>query len=354
MMLRAPLREDAAAVAALLAPRNEDAFGWSAGALEDLLGEWGSCGFDLAHDAVVAEQPGRGLTGYAVAHRFGTFGVVDPRCEGQGIGSALLDWCEQRQREGSWKVHRSSIPAKNLRAQALLAGRGYRLARSHWRMTIGLGETPHAGHGPHPRGATLRALDVRADGAAIHRLDQEAFATVAGTEPESYEEFAEEHLQGRDLDVSLSRVAERDGEILGFALTRRREAESAAYVDILAVDPPEQGRGVGRTLLLEVFAAARRAGLAEAQLGVAGDNPKALRLYEGVGMSARAQLDVYERRAGVRSDRVLRDRRADPVPWTVMTGDVYSSCTRGTERQSALHGAGIENRRRSRGRWGQR
>jgi hypothetical protein len=37
------------------------------------------------------------------------------------------------------------------------------------------------------------------------------------------------------------------------------------------------------------------AGLREAQLGVASDNPRALRLYERVGMSARFRVDTYQR-----------------------------------------------------------
>ncbi|HEY1835140.1 MAG TPA: GNAT family N-acetyltransferase [Solirubrobacteraceae bacterium] len=292
MLLRAPKRDDAVAVAGLLVDRQTAAFGRSEGALGDLLDEWESSELDLGRDAIVAESSGGVLAGYAVAHRFGTFAVVEPEQEGQGFGSALLDWCERRQRELGWKEHRTSIPAVNVRAKALLLGRGYGLVRSSWSMRLPLDQLPDASV---PPGVTLRMLEARADGAALHELDQAAFAAVAGTEPMSRTAFAEEHLQGHDLDPSLSLVAERGGEIVGFALTCRRQAESAAYIDILAVHPRQQGRGVGRALLLETFAAARRAGLDEAQLGVSGDNPKALRLYEGVGMTARAQLDIYTR-----------------------------------------------------------
>lgn len=87
------------------------------------------------------------------------------------------------------------------------------------------------------------------------------------------------------------------GEV-GFALSRRWAEEGVVYVDILAVAPEEQGRGIGRRLLLEVFAAGREVGLSEAQLRVAADNPKALRLYEGLGMWQVFRLDVYGRAVG--------------------------------------------------------
>ena len=69
------------------------------------------------------------------------------------------------------------------------------------------------------------------------------------------------------------------------------------FVDVLAVHPDHQRRGLGSTLLRNSFAGFAAAGLKEAQLGVASDNPRALALYERVGMHARFQTDVYERRS---------------------------------------------------------
>ncbi len=294
MLLRAPLRNDAPAIAALLAARELAAFGRSQGTLEELLAEWESSAFDPVRDAVVAEEAGGRLVGYAVAHRYGSFAEADPAAPADEVASVLLDWCERRQREMGWPKHRISIPASDVEAKRRLARRGYRLVRSNWRMTLELAGLPDTPRVPEVR---LRELDPRADAAALHELDQTAFDGVAGTEQISYAAFVEEHLQARELDAGLSRVAERDGEIIGFALVRSLAAESVAYVDILAVHPREQGRGIGRTLLIEAFAAARRSGLEQGRLGVAGDNPKALRLYTGIGMRTSAQLDSYERTA---------------------------------------------------------
>jgi ribosomal protein S18 acetylase RimI-like enzyme len=66
-------------------------------------------------------------------------------------------------------------------------------------------------------------------------------------------------------------------------------------VDLLAVDPAERGRGLGTTLLLSAFQAFARAGLLDAWLDVASDNPRGLRLYHRAGMSERLRVDVYEK-----------------------------------------------------------
>lgn len=293
MLLRAPARDDAAAVAELLEPRSLAAFGSSAGLLEDLREEWSSEGFDLSRDAVLALDGDGTIVGYAVAHRFGTFATVDARREGEGLGTALLDWCERRQRELGWEQHRTSTPAANIRAKNLLEGRGYRRVRSSVRMALALEDLIPARR---PRGhVKLRKLDTQADGAAIHHVDRLAFEAVPGSEEESFAEFSEEHLKARDLDESLSQVAERDSAVVGFALMRRRKEDSAAYVDILAVDPSEHRQGIGRALLEAAFIAAREAGLKEAQLGVYSDNQRAMSLYTSLGMEQRAQLDVYKR-----------------------------------------------------------
>jgi mycothiol synthase len=300
MLLRAPQERDAEAVAELLARRDTADFGRPDYTLDDLLDDWRASQLDMARDAIVAESPQGSLAGYAIVRRLGTFAAVDPDMEEQGVGSALLDWCEARQRELCWREHRTAIAAGNVRAEALLSRRGYRVVRSNYRMVLALegplpASTTAATTAGIAAGVTFRALDAVSDGPALHAVDQDAFAAVASSEPEPLASFTEEHLQAHDLDQQLSRVAQRAGEIAGFALVRRWEGESAAFVDILAVDPKAQGAGIGRALLLEVFAAARRAGLAEAQLGVAADNPRALGLYERIGMRPRSQLDIYER-----------------------------------------------------------
>ncbi len=83
----------------------------------------------------------------------------------------------------------------------------------------------------------------------------------------------------------------------GFLLSHRWPHEDAGYVGLLAVGPEHRHRGLGRAMLTTAFAGYAAAGLGAAELGVASDNPRALALYEQVGMAPRFQIDSYERDA---------------------------------------------------------
>jgi ribosomal protein S18 acetylase RimI-like enzyme len=142
----------------------------------------------------------------------------------------------------------------------------------------------------------MRAVDARRDAAALHALDAAAFAAAPDYVPESLAEFTEEHLGAHDFDPALSRVVVEDEQIIGFLLARHRREEAIGFVDLLAVAPAHQRRGWGTALLSNAFAAFARAGLREAQLGVASDNPRGIRVYERAGMTVRHRFDIYERR----------------------------------------------------------
>jgi ribosomal protein S18 acetylase RimI-like enzyme len=165
----------------------------------------------------------------------------------------------------------------------------------HVRSVIQMAQTTAAAvPAPPPAGITLAALDLPADARALHLADTASFAGNADYEPSSFESFELEHLRSPYVDRELSRVARRGESIAGFTLCRR-SPEGSGYVDLLAVDPSERGRGLGTSLLLTAFEAFARAGLRDASLDVASDNPRGLRLYHRAGMSERLRVDVYEK-----------------------------------------------------------
>jgi mycothiol synthase len=129
----------------------------------------------------------------------------------------------------------------------------------------------------------------------LHRLDALSFAGAPDYQPMSVDAFREEHLGTHDLDPDLSCVAELRGDAVGFLLARHWKDEGVGFVDVLAVHPDQQRRGIGTLLLRGAFARFAAAGLGRAQLGVASDNPHALRLYERVGMKPRFSFDTYAR-----------------------------------------------------------
>src|SRR3712207_8038982 len=79
----------------------------------------------------------------------------------------------------------------------------------------------------------------------------------------------------------------------------------SGYIDLLAVDPAMAGRGIGSWLLAAVFARCRRAGLRQAMLGVASDNPRAAELYERAGMRVHYRLRSEEHTSELQSRQYL-------------------------------------------------
>jgi mycothiol synthase len=292
MRFRAPTPDDAPAVLGVLIARDLADLGVPDYTFEDLLDEWRGTDVDLATDTVVV-QDGDEIVAYALVRRPGIFAAVHPAHEDRGIGAQLLEWTERRTRAVGRDQYRQWVSAGNARAGVLLRGAGYERARSYWRMVRALDgvQAPVVA----PEGVQIRPLEVERDAEAVHALDDVSFAANPDYSPHSLPEFVDEHLPAHDLRPELSGVAELGDRMIGVALCRHWVQEQVGFVDVLAVHPDHQRRGLGSALLRNSFAGFAAAGLREAQLGVASDNPRALALYERVGMHARFQTDVYER-----------------------------------------------------------
>ena len=150
----------------MLIARDIEDFGRPDYALSDLIDDWNSPQLDLKKDVVVSETSDGNIAGYAIVRPQGTYAGVAPEHEGQGVGSALLGWCERRQRELGWPDHKTAVSARNTRAAELLHSRGYRLTRCNWNMAVSLDE--FASSDSAREEVRLRALDpvadLRADG----------------------------------------------------------------------------------------------------------------------------------------------------------------------------------------------
>jgi len=87
-----------------------------------------------------------------------------------------------------------------------------------------------------------------------------------------------------------------------------------ADLERVAVDPAQQGHGVGRALLTELIVTAVDAGVEILTLDVRGDNERALRLYESLGFFRYGLLERFVAVHDARYDKVfmaldLTDRR---------------------------------------------
>lgn len=300
MKLRPADTGDAEAVHALVVARDLADLGTPDCTLADVEQEWQAVQLDLTADTLVAETDD-GLAGYAVIRRPGTYAVVDPAHEGSGVGTELRRWAESHDRRSRRLFHRQLVARTNRRGAIHLRSAGYGVLRTYWRMAVDL--DGYAAADPPPTGVALRPLSLPDDAAELYDLDAVSFGENADYEPEPFSVFSTEHLTAHDLEPALSAIAQADGRIAGFALTRRRRDTATGYVDLLAVHPAYRRRGIARTLLAHTFAACAAAGLHTVQLGVASDNPPAMALYEDAGMTPRFGFDAYERSVTDRARR---------------------------------------------------
>ena len=289
--LRPSSRDDDEAVLRVLAAREARDFGLTDFLRGFLTHQWRVAGFEPSTDAVVAEHGGV-TVGYAALFDEGALAFVDPDHEGEDVGRQLLAWVEERALKSRRTCHRQLVAGSNERAHALLAGAGYGKIRSVIEMARALDPPPEPPSVP--AGIRFDELDVAADGRAVHAADAASFADNADYREVSFESFFDEHLSGPGLEPALSRVARRGEAIAGFTVCRRHP-DDVGYVDLLAVDPSERGRGLGTALLLTAFAEFASAGLREARLDVASDNSRGLRLYDRAGMTKRVHVDVFEK-----------------------------------------------------------
>ena len=127
-----------------------------------------------------------------------------------------------------------------------------------------------------------------------------------------------EHLPGVIL------VAERDGEVVGFAAAGPSpDPEGAGELFAIDLDPDHWGSGAGRALLEAAQAELERMGFAESVLWVLPGNARARRFYERAGWAADGTQKANEA-FGVSFDEVRYRRRST-------SSEISSATPAGTE-----------------------
>jgi GNAT superfamily N-acetyltransferase len=128
--------------------------------------------------------------------------------------------------------------------------------------------------------AAIAAVHVRGwQHAYAHLFAQEDLARIS---IERRKDVAREALLS-----AVALVAERDGEVVGFAFAGpSRDQNRVAELYSIYVDPNAWGTGLGRDLLVEVEQRLREQSFGEAELWVLADNPRARRFYEAAGWTA--------------------------------------------------------------------
>lgn len=92
-------------------------------------------------------------------------------------------------------------------------------------------------------------------------------------------------------------VVEREGRAVGFVATVIAADRSSAEIDMIAVDPAHQRRGLGADLLEHALIRARAAGIPLLEIATAGDpsHAPARRAYERAGFTALPLVRFYRK-----------------------------------------------------------
>ena len=260
---------------------------------------------DLDVDLLIAERNG-GIVGYArVDWRDLTDGTrsflaicaLHPRERRQGIGRAMLGWCEERlATKAAALPDRAAVPASmqvftfggDNGATALLErsgwtrkGQGYEMVRPT------MDDIPEV---PMPDGLVVRPIGSdEASRRAVWDAGAEAFRDHR-SEPEPDEADWQRFLTDPKEDPSLWVVAFDGDEIAGAVLGKIDPAENAHHArergicDSVFTRSAWRRRGLARALLARTLVRLRDHGMTSAYLGVDALNPnQAMTLYSSIG-----------------------------------------------------------------------
>jgi ribosomal protein S18 acetylase RimI-like enzyme len=261
---------------------------------------------DIAHSAVLGQEPERGLRVAEVAgsivgytstvwweetdgqalylHR----GLVQPGWRGRGIGTALLRWAEEHLRQrarqrpaGTRASFAANATSTQQEAHALLQSEGYVVpdGRDSGYVEMGnddLGRLPAV---VLPAGVRRRPV-VPAHHRAIYRAMKEAYAEEPDTLPseEEYRRWA----RRLSAEPALCFVAWEGEEVAGQVLCRI--ARGRGEITEVSVRKPWRRRGIATALLVLALETLRDRGLTEARLHTLRNNLYgSIPLYGSVG-----------------------------------------------------------------------
>jgi ribosomal protein S18 acetylase RimI-like enzyme len=176
-------------------------------------------------------------------------------------------------------TYQAKVPASRADLVARLEDAGMRVVN----VSVTLGRAPGS---IGPATGTVRTLDPSADEALLavaeRSFTDSRFHLDPGT-PDAVanrikRDWVESYLTGRRGEQLL--VAEADGAPVGFLAVLRREA--TRIIDLIAVDPAHQGRGLGRDLVAR-FMRDSEGACERVQVGTQAANLGAIRFYERLG-----------------------------------------------------------------------
>jgi GNAT superfamily N-acetyltransferase len=208
--------------------------------------------------------------------------LVDPDVGDPGVHDALVGWLVSSGAVGAEALAGDEL----LRAALVRHGWAHRLSQFELiRDSTGLPAPTWLGD------VSVTSLGDEAE--AVHRLiyREARWADVPGHGHRPLAEWHGLFLAGEDPAQQV--LAWRDGTLVGVALGKTF-SDGTGWVSQVAVRPDQQGRGLGRALLLEAFGRRLASGATRLGLGVSAANGDALRLYESIGLRIDREWMLYQ------------------------------------------------------------
>ena len=268
---------------------------------------------DPPRDMVMAEVDGRLIAYTRVfwnlqedgVYTYNTFGFLLPEWRRRGIGTAMLNWTENRLHQvaaenghSGLRFFQSEIDRTQVSANALFVKAGYQPARYEFMMQRPI--TDPLPEAPMPPGLEVRP--VREEHMhAIWAAMTEAFKDHWGSVPESEEKFLS-WKEEATYQPHLWKVAWEGDQVAGMVLNFYNQAENEeykrlrGYTEGISVRRPWRKKGLARSLIVQSIRMFKDMGMTETFLGVDSQNLSgALRLYQGVGYRQVRQLTIYRK-----------------------------------------------------------
>jgi ribosomal protein S18 acetylase RimI-like enzyme len=203
-------------------------------------------------------------------------GMVAPDARRRGIATALLEEALPLYRDYGWREVLLIVPRASVAGQALAVRRGGVLDHSEHALML---------PGPPTDGPRDPALSLRPASAADLPSVLRLLETGFGSPPP-------DDLPARlDSPDQPTLVIELHGSAVGTLNVARDGVDAGIYG--LVVDPPSQGRGIGRDALRRICEELRADGVRRIRLEVAVENDRALALYTGLGFEPVATEDYF-------------------------------------------------------------
>lgn len=312
-IVRSATMEDLAAVIDLFNASSMDTMGINEFTLERYQKEWSTPGFNLETDCQLVTTLDGTVVGVTEIWclspyvRIFAWVRVHPDYRGQGIGTYLTEWGEERARkaiplapEGARVLLEGGNTSTHQPAKELLEAQGYTLARHFISMKIEMDSPPP--EAIWPKGITIRTMKPDDDLAFVYRAIDDAFKDHWGHVDEPFEEgFAKwQHwvISDPDYNPALWFLAMAGEEIAGLSLCMPWASgyTDMSYVDTLGVRRPWRRQGLALALLHHSFAQFYQRGVFKVSLDVdASSLTGATRLYEKAGMHTYRQFSLFRK-----------------------------------------------------------